>query len=125
MPAPTQAPAGAGIEVLAPLSADCAAILSPEALDFVAELHRAFDGRRRELLARRARLQAEWDTGRLPDFLTETRDVRHGNWKVAPLPADLLDRRVEITCPVDPIGARLPASLPLPAAARAALHAAW
>src|SRR5947209_6793864 len=91
----------AGVEVRAPLPPEYAAILSPEALDFVAALHRAFDGRRRELLARRAQVQAQLDGGWLPDFLPETRDVRAGDWRVAPLPADLLDRRVEITGPVD------------------------
>jgi malate synthase len=89
------------VEVLAPVTPDHAAILTPEALAFVAGLHRAFDGRRRELLARRTQLQAEIDGGRLPDFLPETRDVRAGDWKVAPAPDDLQDRRVEITGPVD------------------------
>ena len=90
-----------GVELLAPAPPESAGILTPEALAFVAKLHRAFDGRRRELLARRARVQAELDGGRLPDFLPETRDVRAGDWKVAPTPPDLLDRRVEITGPVD------------------------
>jgi malate synthase len=76
-------------------------ILTPEAQAFLAGLHRAFDERRRELLARRARIQGELDRGRLPDFLPETVDIRRGDWKVAPLPADLQDRRVEITGPVD------------------------
>jgi malate synthase len=76
-------------------------ILTPEALALVATLHRAFEPRRRELLARRAEVQARLDAGWLPDFLPETRDVREGDWKVAPIPADLLDRRVEITGPVD------------------------
>lgn len=76
-------------------------ILSPGALAFVAELHRRFDGRRRELLAARAERQARFDAGELPDFLPETREVREGDWTVAPIPADLQDRRVEITGPVD------------------------
>jgi malate synthase len=101
MSVPTQTPPESGVEVLAPPPPESAAILTPEALAFVAKLHRAFDGRRRELLAARARLQAELDRGWLPDFLPETRDVRAGDWKVAPLPADLRDRRVEITGPVD------------------------
>jgi malate synthase len=89
------------VQVLAPAAERCAAILSPPALEFVAKLQRAFDGRRRELLARRARLQAVLDCGWNPDFLAETKDVRRGDWKVAPLPPDFLDRRVEITGPVD------------------------
>ena len=76
-------------------------ILSPPALAFLADLHRRFDARRRELLARRAERQKRFDAGELPDFLIETRAIREGDWKVAPIPADLLDRRVEITGPVD------------------------
>lgn len=76
-------------------------ILSPGAFAFLAELHRRFDGRRRELLAARAERQARFDAGELPDFLAETADVRAGDWTVAPIPADLQNRRVEITGPVD------------------------
>jgi len=73
----------------------------PGALAFLAELHRRFDPRRRELLAARAERQRRFDAGELPDFLPETRNVREGNWNVGPIPKDLLDRRVEITGPVD------------------------
>ncbi|WP_245431301.1 malate synthase A [Rhodoplanes roseus] len=76
-------------------------ILSPGALAFLAELHRRFDGRRRELLAARAERQARFDAGELPDFLAETAEIRSGDWTVAPIPADLQNRRVEITGPVD------------------------
>ena len=76
-------------------------ILSPDALAFLAKLHRRFNGRRLELLARRAERQKRFDAGELPDFLSETRAIREGDWKVAPIPADLTDRRVEITGPVD------------------------
>ncbi len=76
-------------------------ILTPAALDFVAGLQRRFGPRRAELLARREAVQAELDEGRLPDFLPETRHIRDGDWKVAPIPEPLLDRRVEITGPVD------------------------
>jgi malate synthase len=76
-------------------------VLTPEALAFLAELHRRFDGRRLELLARREERQARFDAGEAPDFLAETREVRESDWRVAPIPADLLDRRVEITGPVD------------------------
>jgi malate synthase len=76
-------------------------VLSAEALAFVADLERRFGARRRELLAARAARQKRFDQGELPDFLPETRAIREGDWKVAPIPADLLDRRVEITGPVD------------------------
>jgi malate synthase len=89
------------VEVLAPVSEAFAAILTPAALDFVVQLHRTFDGRRRELLARGAEVQAELDRGWVPDFLPETKTVRQQDCIVAPLPRDLLDRRVEITGPVD------------------------
>ncbi len=92
---------GSAVQVLGPVSGRAAEILTPEALDFLAGLHRAFDRRRRELLAARAARQAAFDAGETPDFLPETAAVRAGDWKVAPIPADLLDRRVEITGPVD------------------------
>ena len=76
-------------------------ILSPQALTFVAKLARKFEGRRRELLALRARRQAEFDAGRLPDFLPETRPIRETDWTVGQVPRDLQDRRVEITGPTD------------------------
>jgi malate synthase len=76
-------------------------ILSRDALVFLTKLHRRFNARRLELLARRAERQKRFDAGERPDFLTETRAIREGDWRVAPIPADLLDRRVEITGPVD------------------------
>jgi malate synthase len=76
-------------------------ILTPAALAFLAELHRKFDKTRKRLLAARAERQRCLDTGELPDFLPDTRHIRDGEWKVAPIPKDLLDRRVEITGPVD------------------------
>jgi malate synthase len=91
----------AGVELRAPVEARDEELLSPGALAFVAELHRRFDGARRELLAARAERQARIDAGELPGFLTETREVRESDWRVAPVPADLQDRRVEITGPVD------------------------
>jgi malate synthase len=92
---------GRAAAVLAARSADYDTILTPQALAFVATLHRAFEARRQKLLARREAVQARLDDGWLPDFLPETRHIRQGDWKVATLPADLLDRRVEITGPVD------------------------
>ena len=76
-------------------------ILSDEALAFLAGLHRKFNASRQRLLALRDERQARLDAGALPDFLPETAHVRDGDWKVAPIPADLLDRRVEITGPTD------------------------
>ncbi|MES2390241.1 MAG: malate synthase A [Acidobacteriota bacterium] len=91
----------AGVELLAPVSEKYAEILTPEALAFVAGLQRKFNSRRRELLAARAERQKRLDAGEKPDFLAATRSTREADWKVAPLPADLLDRRVVITGPVD------------------------
>jgi malate synthase len=76
-------------------------ILTPQALGFLADLHELFDARRLELLGRRIERQARFDAGELPDFLPETRDIRESDWTVAPIPADLLDRRVEITGPTN------------------------
>jgi len=92
---------GPGIEISAPISPEYAEILTPEAIAFVARLQRAFGGRRAELLARRAARQREFDAGKLPDFLAETRAVRETSWSCAPVPADIQDRRVEITGPVE------------------------
>ncbi|MGE7274683.1 malate synthase A [Brevibacillus panacihumi] len=74
-------------------------ILTPEALQFIGKLERNFGDRRLELLAKREERQAQIDEGILPDFLPQTAAIREGDWTVAPLPADLLDRRVEITGP--------------------------
>ena len=76
-------------------------VLTPEAIAFVASLHREFDARRRELLGRRRERQAEIDAGALPDFLPETKPLRETDWRVPPAPPDLADRRVEITGPVE------------------------
>ena len=90
-----------GVEIKGTVTPDYAEILTTEAVSFVASLARAFDDTRQKLLARRAQRQAEWDAGKLPDFLPETEWVRESDWSVAPLPHDLLNRRVEITGPVD------------------------
>jgi malate synthase len=90
-----------GIEIRAGKAPRLDEILSPAAQAFLAELHRRFNGRRLELLAARATRQKAFDAGATPDFLPETKAIREGDWKVAPIPADLLDRRVEITGPVD------------------------
>src|SRR3981081_3988936 len=77
------------------------AILTPEAQTFLTKLANRFEPRRQELLARRRSRQEEINQGKLPDFLAETAEIRRSEWKVAPIPKDLLDRRVEITGPVD------------------------
>jgi malate synthase len=76
-------------------------VLTPPALHFVTRMSLEFEGRRQELLARRRARQAELDSGKLPDFLPQTADVRRGDWSVAPIPKDLRKRHVEITGPVD------------------------
>jgi len=92
---------GAGIEITGRITAEYAEILTPGAVAFAANLQRLYGGRRDKLLARRAQRQAELDAGKLPDFLPETRAIRDGDWTCAPYPADIGDRRVEITGPVD------------------------
>jgi malate synthase len=76
-------------------------IINERALALVAHLHRQFNARRLELLGRRQQRQAELDAGTLPAFLPGTAAVRTASWRVAPVPADLQDRRVEITGPVE------------------------
>ncbi len=90
-----------GVELLAPISQKYAAVLTPEALAFVVKLHRAFDGQRKHLLSERTARQHRLDAGEKPDFLPETAAIREEKWQISPLPQDLLDRRVEITGPVD------------------------
>lgn len=90
-----------GIDIRGEMTPEFAEILTPEALAFVAGLQRAFNGRRLALLQRRAERQKEIDAGKMPDFLPETAEIRAAEWTVAPIPADLQDRRVEITGPVD------------------------
>jgi len=98
MTTPRSAP---GIEIVGRMTDEYAEILTGEALAFAARLQRAFGSRRADLLARRAARQRQLDAGKLPDFLAETRAVRDGDWTCAPVPADIQDRRVEITGPVD------------------------
>jgi malate synthase len=92
---------GAGVEFRAPILGRYAEILTAEAVDFAVLLQRRFNGRRKELLTERAARQARLDDGERPDFLPETKQIRAAEWTVAPLPEDLLDRRVEITGPVE------------------------
>ncbi|MFL5777448.1 MAG: malate synthase A [Chloroflexota bacterium] len=91
-----------GIEVRGPSVAASVRVLTPEALAFVGDLQRRFGRRREELLRLRADRQRDIDAGGRLDFLPETADVREGDWTVAAAPADLDDRRVEITGPAEP-----------------------
>ncbi len=89
------------VEIHGPVVEGSDRILTPDAVAFVADLHRAFEGRRRKLLAERAARMSRLAAGELPDFLESTREVRASAWTVPDLPKDLLDRRVEITGPTD------------------------
>jgi malate synthase len=89
------------IEVRGNTASPYSEILTPQALVFVAKLARRFEPRRRELLAARARRQAEFDAGKLPGFLPETAAIRSGAWTIGSVPQDLQNRRVEITGPTD------------------------
>jgi malate synthase len=89
------------VEFLAPATGRYAEILTPEAVAFVVGLQQTFNKRRKELLEARSARQKRLDEGERPDFLKGTKDIRESEWTVAPLPKDLLDRRVEITGPVD------------------------
>jgi malate synthase len=97
----TPSPLPPGVKLMGPERAAYGAVLTHEAVEFVADLSRTFRPRVKELLARRRERQARFDAGELPDFLAETADIRARDWTVAPLPRDLLDRRVEITGPTD------------------------
>ena len=90
-----------GVAIQAPLKPGFDRILTAEALALVAKLHRTFEPRRKELLARRAERAKRLDAGERPDFLAETRQVRESKWTIAPIPADLECRRVEITGPAE------------------------
>ena len=90
-----------GVEVYGSVSGEFAKVLTPKALQFIGNLAREYEPRRRELFKERQKRQLEIDGGRLPDFLPDTREIRENEWKVAPVPEDLQDRRVEITGPVD------------------------
>ena len=89
------------VEFVSPAPGEYAEILTPEAVAFVVGLQRTFNEQRKELLEARAARQKRLDVGERPDFLKETKHIRESEWVVEPLPADLLDRRVEITGPVD------------------------
>ncbi|HQD12992.1 MAG: malate synthase A [Chitinophagales bacterium] len=90
-----------GMQITGKYTPEYAEILTPEALAFVAKLQRKHNARRKELLQKRVERQVRLDAGELPDFLPETKAIRESDWTVAPVPADIQDRRVEITGPVD------------------------
>jgi malate synthase len=90
-----------GVSIGGVVSPDFEKVLTKEAVAFVADLQRRFNPRREELLAARIERQKRLDAGEKPDFLPETAKIRESDWTVAPLPQDILDRRVEITGPVD------------------------
>src|SRR5262249_51397261 len=86
-----------GVKVLADVPPEAAHILTPDALRFISELELRSRARRRDLLVARKLRQGRLDAGERPDFLSETREIRESEWKIAPVPDDLQDRRVEIT----------------------------
>src|SRR5947208_11461007 len=93
--------AASGVEIRGKSRSEYEPVLTSEAIQFVAMLQREFNSRREELLARREARKKRLDAGELPDFLSETKEIRERDWTVAAIPADLTDRRVEITGPVD------------------------
>ncbi len=97
----TPSPAPSGVTISAPIHPQQDRVLTPEALAFIVELQRRFNSRRVELLTARVTRQKRLDAGEKPDFLPATSKIREAEWTVAPIPADLQDRRVEITGPVD------------------------
>lgn len=97
----SQYPQLEGVEIRGEFRPEWAEIITPEALAFFAKLQRKHNARRKELLQKRVERQKQLDAGVLPDFLPETKYIRESEWTVAPCPADMQDRRVEITGPVD------------------------
>ncbi len=97
-----ETPALNTLQLQAPTQPGQADLLSPAALTFLQALHQRFDGKRRSLLKARQVRQAEFDAGACPDFRADTRNIRESDWQVAEIPGPLLDRRVEITGPVEP-----------------------
>ncbi len=91
----------AGVIITGAMQPGFERVLTPQALGLIASLHRKFDNRRKDLLAARIERQTRWDGGALPEFLPETKAIRDGDWRVGAIPADLQDRRVEITGPTD------------------------
>jgi malate synthase len=99
MPKTTELPDG--VDVRGEMRPGYEKVLTPGAILFLAGLERRFGAERQRLLARRAETQRRLDTGWKPDFLAETKSIRDADWRVAPVPDDLRDRRIEITGPTD------------------------
>src|SRR4029078_6240016 len=97
----SSSPLPSGVEVLGEITPAFSEILTPEALAFVAKLQRQFGSRRKQCLAQRQQPEKRLDQGEGLDFLPETKQIREGDWKCAPIPSDIQDRRVEITGPTD------------------------
>jgi len=97
----TWAAGPSGVSISGTVTEQYSEVLTTDALAFIAELHRTFDANRRKLIEVREEVQRRLDAGDLPRFLEETKEIRSASWTVAPIPNDLLDRRVEITGPVD------------------------
>lgn len=97
----TQLTLPSGMEIKGEIKPGYAQVLTPEALALVVKLNRAFEPRRQELLAVRVERAKRLDAGERPDFLPETKAIREGDWKIAPIPKALECRRVEITGPVE------------------------
>ena len=91
----------AGLSISGKMPPAYAGVLTPDALKFFVKLAQRFEATRQSLLAARAARQKEFDAGKLPDFLLETKHIRNGSWVVAGVPTDIQDRRVEITGPTD------------------------
>jgi malate synthase len=89
------------VEIRGPIDGRAREVLTPEALEFLASLQRAFNPTRQDLLTRRAKRREELREGKMPEFLAKTKSVREGTWRVAKIPEDLQNRRVEITGPVE------------------------
>src|SRR5438093_10036118 len=90
-----------GVELHGELTSDFAEILTPDAMAFVAKLHRTFAQRREQCLQNRQARQIAFDRVEMPDFLPETNNIREADWTCAQIPAELLDRRVQITGTTD------------------------
>ena len=97
----SRSPLPSGVEVLGEITPAFSEILTPEALAFVAKLQRQFGTRRKQCLERRQERQRRLDQGEGLDFLPGTKQIREDDWKCAPIPSDIQDRRVEITGPTD------------------------
>ncbi len=90
-----------GVNIRGKMTPEYSEIITPCALEFLAMLHRRFESERKKLLQLRQEIQKKLDGGWLPEFSPETENIRNSDWKVAPIPQDLQDRRVEITGPVE------------------------